>query len=297
MIGRCAKTVPTSRISARLFRSAVSTRLDIWRGSELCTCVSQGLLLICCPDVFVEYQLDHTPIAAQAFGKAWRLLNTTEEQSADTVERFFERSEELHIALADCFPDGSIPIPEDEAEVDLCVTACFLSIEHAGVLRGAFASVAPNTGSAILRLQYEALLRGAWVLFAATPDQVSKLARDLDSQAEQAAKNLPGMMDMLAALKERGPPPVVRNLEDFNAHHRHALNSFVHGGIHPLKRSQEGFPLQLALRLVAISNGLMINAFQILAALSDSLDRTESVRNLHGAFPDCLPPLRTPSAV
>ena len=76
------------------------------------------------------------------------------------------------MALADCFADGLIPIPEDEAEVDLCVTACFLSIEHAGVLRGAFASVAPNTGSAILRLQYEALLRGAWVLFAATPDQV-----------------------------------------------------------------------------------------------------------------------------
>jgi hypothetical protein len=48
------------------------------------------------------------------------------------------------------------------------------------------------------------------------------------------------------------------------------------------------------LQLVAISNALMINAFQLLAAISGSPERAESVRSFHAAFSDCLPELRTP---
>jgi hypothetical protein len=103
-------------------------------------------------------------------------------------------------------------------------------------------------------------------------------------------------MEMLAAVEKCAPPPVSRNLADFNMHHRHTLNSFVHGGIHPLKRTQEGFPVGLVIQLVAISNGLLINTFQILAALSGSLDRSEKVKDLHVKFQDCLPVLGSRSA-
>lgn len=222
-------------------------------------------------------------------------MEASDSDSNDAIRSFFDRSDELQFALSECFADGSIPVHEDEPDVDLCVSSCFLSIEHARVLRGAFASMAPNTGSAVLRLQYEALLRGAWVLFAATPGQVSKLAQQLSAESEQAARRLPGPTEMLAAVKEHAPPPVARNLAEFDLHHRHALNSFVHGGIHPLSRTKEGFPAVVALQLVAVSNGLMINAFQVLAALSDSVERADQVRSLHGAFQDCLPALRESS--
>lgn len=217
------------------------------------------------------------------------------EGTSDPIRRFFERSECLHVALSDCFPEQSIEIPEDEPEIGLSVASCFLSIEHAGVLRGAFLSGAPNSGTAILRIQYEALLRAAWVLFAASPGHVSKLSVEISIEAQQNAKNLPGTKDMLEAVAKHAPGPIARNLTEFHSLHQHALNSFVHGGIHPLRRTQEGFPITQALQLVAISNALLINAFQMLAAISGSTERAERVRNLHWSFSDCLPELRTSS--
>lgn len=184
-------------------------------------------------------------------------------------------------------------VSEDERELGLGFVYCLLSIEHAGVLRGAFFSGAPNSGAALLRIQYEALLRAAWVMFAATPGHVEKLSRELDAEAEQAAKNLPGTKEMLAAVAKQAPAPVARNLAEFHSLNQHALNSFVHGGIHPLRRTESGFPVRQALQLVAISNALMLNSFQLLAAMSGSPERAESVRKLHGAFSDCLPELRT----
>lgn len=51
-----------------------------------------------------------------------------------------------------------------------------------------------NSAAAVLRLQYEAVLRAAWLLFAASPVQAEKLTRSLDVEAEQAAKNVPGYL-------------------------------------------------------------------------------------------------------
>ena len=67
---------------------------------------------------------------------------------------------------------------------ELVATACSLCIEHAAVLRAAFAIAAPNSGSAVLRLQYEALLRAAWLVCDPSPDQVTKLATALDLETK-----------------------------------------------------------------------------------------------------------------
>ncbi len=198
---------------------------------------------------------------------------------ADTVRRFLGRSETFASALADCFPEASIEVPDEEPAVGLAVAACLLSIEHASVVRGAFSSGAPNSGSAVLRMQYEALLRSAWVLFAASPGHVEKLCKELDTESEMGAKNLPGTKEMLSAVEKHAPGPVARNLADFHVHNQHALNSF---------------PVVQLLQLLAISNGLLINAFQMLAAISGSVDLAERVRSLHGSFQDCLPELRAP---
>ena len=101
------------------------------------------------------------------------------------------------------------------------------------MLRSAFAVGALNSGAAVLRLQYEALLRASWLLFAASPAHINKLARTLDLEAEQGAKNLPGYMEMLEAVVKKSPEGLAAPLAEFNQYSRHALNSFVHSGIHP----------------------------------------------------------------
>jgi hypothetical protein len=200
-----------------------------------------------------------------------------------------ERSEALEEAIAACFPEAGLVLAVDNQQRELVAAACVLCIEHARVLRAAFAVAAPNSGSAVLRLQYEALLRAAWLLYAATPSHIDKLGRTLDLEAEQAAKNLPGYMDMLDAVTKKAPQGLSAPIAEFNQYSRHALNSFVHSGIHPLQRAREGYPLEIAVTMVRFSNGLMHFAYRMLASLSGSSRRMDRVTHLYLQFTDCVP--------
>jgi hypothetical protein len=199
------------------------------------------------------------------------------------------RTEAFESSLVACFPDTGVALADATTRHDLCATACMLSIEHASVLRTAFGAVAPNSGAALLRLQFEALLRAAWLLYSANPNQVEKLAQVLNLEAEQAAKNMPTYMEMLNAVAKQAPAGLSAPLVEFNQYSRHALNSFVHSGIHPLRRAKEGFPVALAGRLVLMSNGLLHFAYRMLAILSGSKYRLDKVTDMYMEFKDCLP--------
>ena len=214
------------------------------------------------------------------------MSETAEPAQIDTL---LERSEAFEEAIVACFPGAGFAHAVANQQHKLVATACTLCIEHAGVLRAAFAIAAPNSGSAILRLQYEALLRATWLPYAATPAHVDKLAQSLDLEAEQAAKNLPGYMDMLDAVVKKAPPELSAPIAEFNQYSRHALNSFVHAGIHPLRRALQGYPVEMAATVVRFSNGLMHFAYCLLAILSGSPRRVDRVTNLYRLFTDCVP--------
>ena len=209
-------------------------------------------------------------------------------QSQD-LAALLKRSEEFDAAIQACFPEGGLVLAQSTERTELVAIACQLSIEHALTLRLAFAALAPNSGTAVLRLQYEALLRAAWLLFSASPTQVEKLSRVLDLQSEQAAKNLPGYLDMLEAVVKKAPLGLSAPLVEFNQYSRHALNSFIHGGIHPLHRARNGFPAEMAATLVRFSNGLAHFAYRMLASLSGSQRRMDRVTHTYASFKDCVP--------
>jgi hypothetical protein len=214
------------------------------------------------------------------------MSETIEPTRFDTL---LERSEALEEAIAACFPEAGFVLAVDNQQHELVATACALSIEHARVLRAAFAVAAPNSGSAVLRLQYEALLRAAWLLYAASPAHVEKLGRTLDLEAEQAAKNLPGYMEMLDAVVKKAPQGLSAPIAEFNQYSRHALNSLVHSGIHPLRRVWEGYPVDMAATMVRFSNALMHFAYRMLATLRGSQRRMDRVTQLYLQFMDCVP--------
>lgn len=212
-----------------------------------------------------------------------------ESSADDKLLALVERSEEFEEALLMCFPSVGTLLSIDSDQCQLAASACHLCIEHASVARAAFTMDAPNSASAVLRLQYEALLRAAWLVYVANPAQISKLGQDLTQTAELAAKNLPGANEMLAKVLEAAPQGLTAHLAEFNQYSRHALNSYVHSGINPLRRVREGFPEEMALQLVRISNGLMHMAYRMLAALTGSQRRTNKVTRLYEQFTDCCP--------
>src|SRR2546423_246091 len=132
------------------------------------------------------------------------------------LDGLIERSREFESTLESHFGEQTLALADSSPRCQLCAMACLLSLEHAFVVRSAFGSGAPNSGAAMLRLQYEALLRAAWALFAASETQVDKLSRVLDIEAEQAAKNSPGAAEMLDAVSRKAPAGLAAPLQEFH---------------------------------------------------------------------------------
>lgn len=205
------------------------------------------------------------------------------------LARLLDRSAEFEAELLSEFPDGGLVWAIQEPRHELVAAAALIAIEHARALRAAAQIGAMNSVAGLLRLQYEAVLRSAWLLFAAGPGPVEKLSKTLDMEAEQGAKNMPGYLEMLNAVEKAAPAGLASPLTEFNRSSRHALNSFVHAGIHPLTRARSGFPVDLAATLLRFSAGLMHLAYRLLAALTGSQERMNRVTRTYTAFGDCLP--------
>ena len=204
-------------------------------------------------------------------------------------ERLLERSALFEERLDAALPAGlrdALPIdPRHRATL----VATRLALEHGAAARILLLTgVAPQSGAALVRLQYEALLRAAWSLYAATPAHVSRLTATLDAQGEKSAEALPSAKEMLEALVKAAPAGIHVPLTAFREATWKALNSFVHTGLHAVSRAAGGFPEALAVQLVRCSNALMHQAYRQLGAFSGQ-STMDTITALHRDYSDCLP--------
>jgi hypothetical protein len=211
-----------------------------------------------------------------------------------TESDLHERSCEFEFELAEILgSDWWDALPEDPRHRS-SVAAARLSTGHA---RGArlllLEEVTAHSGAALIRLQYEALLRAIWILHCASDEQVLKLTAPLSDESEQGAKNLPGPLDMLQRVVAKTPIGLHDPLVQFHRSSWRALNSYVHAGIHPLARKSGGFPVALAEDLTRLSNGLVHVAYRLQASFLGQ-STMDSVTRTWLAFRDALPPIVLP---
>ena len=210
----------------------------------------------------------------------------------DPLERMLRRSDELHerlLALLDNAEfDGS---PRGEAAFAMC----FVALEHGSALRALMTLGLPTSAVSLMRLQFEALTRAMWLIYAASDDAIDKLLAPLTLESEQKAKNLPSASEMIEQIGKRvgqGVPAVAHQmLVQFKDVSWHAMNSFVHGGIHPLRRCAEGFPVHLALQVLRNANALATMTGMALAVLTGDEAITKPMSKIQPEFADCLPEL------
>lgn len=180
-------------------------------------------------------------------------------------------------------------------DAEVCAAACELSLEHAQSLRILLAHAAANSACALLRSQYESLLRAAWVLYCATPAERARAGAALSPEGGRRAQGLAGAKEMLedlvkAAAADSRLTGLVLPLQVIHENSWKAMNSFVHAGLHPLRRSREGFPVQLADQVVRNSNGMMHMAVRLLYRLSVAPKvNVLEVERAHCGFELCLP--------
>ncbi|MDU8498404.1 hypothetical protein RYB01_04320 [Pseudomonas syringae] len=207
------------------------------------------------------------------------------------MDSFLERSDELHIEIL-ALLEGAEAFPGMRHQVAL--VACGMALEHALSLRLLVRAQCFTSALSMMRLQYEALARGVWLLYAATDLQVQILASPLTQGAETAARKMPMFSTMLEQVIEKAPAQASRMLLNFKEVNWHPMNSFVHSGIHPLRRHAEGYPARLIESAVRSCNGLSLMVFQLGVVLTGDPRYEGVVRATQKKYHQILPGLVSP---
>jgi hypothetical protein len=135
-----------------------------------------------------------------------------------------------------------------------------------------------------------------WLLYSANESQVAKLAEPLSAESERIANKLPSFSEMISGLQGKAPLAAYEMAARFKEMQAPSLNSFVHGGIHPLNRHALGFPEPLVAQIVCTSNALVTMAGMVMALISGDPDRAKQMGKIQPEFADCLPTLLSQQA-
>jgi hypothetical protein len=147
-----------------------------------------------------------------------------------------------------------------------------------------------SSGFVVLRAQYEAVVRAVWALYSASDEHIARISGELNLHNEKDAKSLPQAWEMLASLSSIQIAKVPFNaLTEFRDSAWQALNSYVHAGIHPLSRMTGGYPMDLVINNVKVSNALAMLAAMQFCILTGIDGLQKQLSPLHEKFNDCLP--------
>jgi len=233
---------------------------------------------------------------AQLQGALYDAGMTEKDQNhPDPLEQMLLRSDALHERLNELLDDAAF---DGSARGEAALGMCVVAMEHGTALRALMALGLPTSAVSLMRLQFEALTRSMWLIYAASDVAIEKLSAPLTLETEQAAKNLPSAKEMIDQIGKRvgqGVPAAAHGiLAQFKDVSWNAMNSFVHGGIHPLRRSADGFPVHLALQVLRNSNGLSTMTGMTMAVLTGDEAIAKPMSKIQPAFADCLPDLLKP---
>ena len=183
-----------------------------------------------------------------------------------------------------------IPLLDDSARIITGDVACSLSIEHWHSVRILLEGGFLPSAIAVHRAQFEALVRSVWITYSATDEHINKLSTDLNLESEQAAKNIPQVADMISAIEKSGPREAFDALSRFKDNSWKALNSYVHAGIHPIRRYREGYPVTLIYDVLRNANGVAVMSAMQAVVLSGEQPLQKKIIELALEFNDCMPP-------
>lgn len=215
------------------------------------------------------------------------------ESTVSKFEQLVAQSHELAAMLK-----ASVDFPPYEGDegnrkrFQISDVLCSIAFEHAHAARLLAAEGFLPSALAVHRSQFEALVRSMWVLYAATENHLDKLDADLSVESELAARNIPSASQMMDDLAKRAPANAYKPIGDFKASGWLTLNSYVHAGIHPIKRHQEGYPVALLAKVFQNINALDVVTAMQAAILTGVPDLQRQVLQVAERYPLCLIPVR-----
>lgn len=180
--------------------------------------------------------------------------------------------------------------PYREGRFTVAFQAGVLSIEHAIAALMLIGNELNASGYTLFRPQFETLVRGVWLLHAASDIWIEKLNEPLTIESARRANSSLMLADMLKQLDNSAAPKhLIDQLKEFRDVTWKDLNSYIHGGIHPLSRMLSGYPPHLSYDVLRNSNALVAIAAQLTAIATGDKNNMTPVHKIHKDFADCLP--------
>lgn len=206
----------------------------------------------------------------------------------EKLETLIDRSFQMHEAVYRHVEQLS---PCDDLRAAISFDSGALALEHASSSLELIDGGRLNSAMALMRPQFETLVRGIWLAHAASDLWVEKLAQPLTVSSEKQANDGPTPAEMLKQLEAGSDSPhaIVDQLKEFKAVLWKPLSGFTHGGIHPLSRQVTGYSPQLVLGALRNSNGLLGLTAQLMSLMTGDVTQMGPVRQMHQEFSDCLP--------
>lgn len=207
------------------------------------------------------------------------------------LNQLLARSAELEATVVG-FLD--LPLYDDSSRLRAVRSVASLGFEHAQSLKYLTAAGLCTSASALLRVQYEALVRAIWMHHCASDQMVEIMLAELTRETAKQASRIPMLSQMLDEIEAKAPHVPVASLREFKHYSWKPLSSYVHGGIHAVHRHGRGFPIELALMQIRHSNGLLGLAGNLLLIIAGTPAEAGVMGKIYKEFADCLPPAEPP---
>ena len=164
---------------------------------------------------------------------------------------------------------------------------CSVALEHAESFKILLASRNFTSAIGLLRLQFECLVRGMWVLYAATDIAISKLTAELNEKNLKRADRLPMLSEMIEKLEAKAPKNAVDPILEFKEYSWKPLSGYVHGGLHAIDRHSKGYPAEILEQAIKASNGVNGMVAILGSILTGQPSLTKEVYGSFNTFSDC----------
>lgn len=182
-----------------------------------------------------------------------------------------------------------LPPFNDSPRITSSRTLCGVSFEHSESVRILIATGNFTSSLGVLRMQYEALVKAIWALYAASENSISKLQSSLNAENAKWADKIPLLSELLVELEGKAPAQALGPLNEFKEYSWKPLSSYIHGGVHAIRRHGKGYPIELLVQTVRSSNGLQVMMGMMLVILSGDTRQQGRISKIQREFANCCP--------
>lgn len=144
---------------------------------------------------------------------------------------------------------------------------------------------------ALIRPQFECLVRGVWLRYTADDVWIEKLSQPLTEESAKRGSQSPMLSEMLRSFDAEPHPKFqhfVNQLREFHEMGKTVLNSFTHGGMVPLARVGVEYPEWMVRTAIQNSTNVLVLTGQLLSILTCEPKNMEPIAQLYDDFQDCL---------